>query len=163
MYVHHSEFCGFSAAVIFSGIQPRVPSVDQNRATPSWIADANIHACEINSLLQAMANDRHLVGYVPHGQFSFNGRITRNLLARDGLHLSIQGITTLTRDITVCVVRLASTQSASPVIKSSHISPTVPTKSVSARKPWIPNINFTTTGTRVSNPVSRNKSAPAIP
>ena len=131
MYVYNIVFCCFSASVIFSGILPRVPSAYQDMATPSWITDANLQACEINTLLQAMAKDRHLVDYVPHGEFSYNGQITKRLIARDGLHLARQGITTLASDITVCVTRLASMTRTSPVIKSS---PTISAETVSVSK-----------------------------
>lgn len=91
----------FSRCVILiSSILPRGNSTLSHKTSPSLLQNLNNKAKYVNACLQTITNSNRSIHFIDNSDFFLqDGRVNRQLLSRDGLHLSFSGTSTLIRSI----------------------------------------------------------------
>jgi lysophospholipase L1-like esterase len=95
----------FRVHVIVSGILPRGQNEwDQDSRLPTEVlVDVNARACAVNRRLDRHLHQHPCATYLPHPDWTTESKVQRELLSRDGLHLSELGFKTLGEEITDAV------------------------------------------------------------
>ena len=98
----------FSRCVILiSSILPRGNSTLSHKTSPSLLQNLNNKAKYVNECLQTITNSNRSIHFIDNSDlFLQDGRVNRQLLSRDDLHLSFSGTSTLVRSIVAHVNRL---------------------------------------------------------
>ena len=97
-------FLIFRVHLVVSGLLPR----GQNRfpdcqLLPANLTALNTTATEVNRALAEVLHYEPRATYLAHPQWVTAGTVQRDLLSRDGLHLSPRGAETLAEEITTAV------------------------------------------------------------
>jgi len=105
-YIH--LFFYFSRCIILiSSILPRGNSTLSHKTGPSLLQNLNNKATYVNECLQTITKSNRSIHSIDNSDFSLqDGRVNRQLLSRDGLHLSFSGTSTLVRSIVAHLNRL---------------------------------------------------------
>ena len=111
--------------ILLSGLLPRTdnqfPGVLQHT---DFIADVNQRAHQLNNCLASLCTRVPQLHYVGHPTFAQNGVIQRDVLSRDGLHLSFRGTSTVVTDIETAVSTLHAAIRTIPTTSIWDISTT---------------------------------------
>ena len=100
----------FSRCVILiTSILPRGNSTLSHKTSPSLLQNLNNKAKYVNECLQTITNSNRSIHFIDNSDFFLqDGRVNRQLLSRDGLHLSFSGTSTLVRSISGTSTRIRS-------------------------------------------------------
>ena len=90
-----------AAHIIISGILPRCANLwPGGRTDPYFLDKCNKKAMQANLALRNICEKTGYLTYVGHPSFCFpDGKVDRQLISRDGLHLYPAGVMQLLRDI----------------------------------------------------------------
>jgi hypothetical protein len=93
--------------IIYSGVLPRDISLWENaKNNRTFLTRCNERALWANRRIASVASRKERFHYVPHCSFVKQGKIQRQFLARDGLHLSPSGAKVVVSDIVRKVIEV---------------------------------------------------------
>jgi len=137
--------------ILLSGLLPRADNQFPGALQRTdFIADVNQWAHQLNNCLASLCTRVPQLHYVGHPTFAQNGAIQRDLLSRDGLHLSFRGTSTVVTDIETAVSTLDAATRTIPTtsiwdISTTHTTNPEPTESKpeTDRTPYLLPLSFT--------------------
>lgn len=129
--------CLFRIHLIVSGILPRAQNCFPEGQHPAdYLRGINVRACEVNRRVDEFISSQPRVTYLPHPEW-----VRRDLLSRDGLHLSQLGAQTLASEIVQAVAVVTPVLSVR-IFQITAISPSTFLKERLLRHLWGSSLNY---------------------